>query len=179
MMSNKVKVSLAAIFLIFGAWFFLTPYLTVMAMRSAAEARDSAKLSGYVNFPLLKENLKTTLNVKFTPAVIREADNPFAAMGASIAAALISPMVDALVTPESLALIMKGDRPQPGKIGAPSPSPDAKTDTDTDSSMGYESFNRFVFTVKKKGETAEPVGFVFNREDLFLWKLSAIRLPAV
>lgn len=178
-MSNKVKVSLAAIFLIFGAWFFLTPYLTVIAMRSAAEARDSAKLSGYVNFPVLKENLKTTLNVKFTPAVIRESDNPLAAMGASIAAALISPMADALVTPESLALIMKGNRPQPGQIGAPSPSSDSNVGSDIETSMAYESFNRFVFTVKKKGEAAEPVGFVFHREDLFSWKLSAIRLSAV
>jgi hypothetical protein len=43
--------------------------------------------------------------------------------------------------------------------------------------MSYESFDRFVVTVKKKGSTEEPLGLVFNRDGIFSWKLSALRLP--
>jgi hypothetical protein len=174
-MTNKAKYSLAVVFIVFGVWFFFTPHLAVSGMRSAAEARDAARLSGYVNFPALKENLKATMNAKFISEVTKEKEaNPFAALGAAMAAAFINPMVDALVTPESLALMMKGDKPHPGKSGAQSQQSDSRADT----SMAYESFDRFVVTVKKKGETAEPVGLVFNRDGMFSWKLSAIRLPA-
>lgn len=173
-MTNKTRFSIAAVVIVFGVWFFFTPYLTVSGMKSAAEARDSAKLSGYVNFPDLKESLKATLNAKLAWDVTKAKDgNPFAALGAAMATAFINPMIDALVTPESLAMMMRGDKPHPGKNGTQSPQSDSSADT----SMSYESFDRFVVTVKKKGETGEPVGLVFNRDGMFSWKLSAIRLP--
>jgi len=88
--------------------------------------------------------------------------------------AFISPVIDALVTPESLAMIMKGDKPQFGmsKKESPKPAPDTET------SMSYESLNSFAVTIKKKNDTQEPVVLVFNRDGIFAsWKLSAIRLP--
>jgi hypothetical protein len=156
-----------------GVWFYFTPHLAVRGMKSAATARDSAKLSSYVNFPALKEDFKASLNAKLAAEMSKEKEaNPFAALGAAMAAAFISPLVDALVTPESLALIMQGDKPLLGKS-----KPQAqKTDTDTDTSMAYEGFNRFVVTVRKKDTTLEPISLVFNRDGLFTWKLSAIRL---
>ena len=173
-MTNKAKLSLVAVLIVFGVWFFFTPHLAVSGMKSAAESRDAAKLSGYVNFPELKESLKATFNAKLASEVTKEKDgNPFAALGAAMAAAFVNPMIDALVTPESLAMMMEGDKPQPGKGGSQS----SQSDSSADTSMSYESFDRFVVTVKKKGETGEPVGLVFNRDGMFSWKLSAIRLP--
>jgi len=172
-MTNKTKFSAAVVLVVFGVWFFFTPHLAVSAMKSAAEAHDSAKLSSYVNFPALKENLKATFNAKLASEVTKEKDgNPFAALGAAMAAALINPMIDALVTPESLAMMMKGDKPQSEKNSAPSTQAEQPADT----TMSYESFDRFVVTVKKKDETGEPVDLVFNRDGMFSWKLSAIRL---
>jgi hypothetical protein len=68
---------------------------------------------------------------------------------------------------------MKGDKPQPAKKTGQTKS----SDSDPDTSMSYESFDRFVVTVKKKGTTEEPLGLVFNRDGMFSWKLSALRLP--
>lgn len=173
-MTNKVKLSLAIFLTVFGVWLFFTPHLAVSGMKSAAEGRDAAKLSSYVNFPALKESLKATFNAKLASDVTKKDDgSPFTALGAAMAAAFINPMIDALVTPESLAMMMKGDKPQPGKSGTQSPQSDSSADT----SMSYESFNRFVVSVKKKGETGEPVHLVFDRDGLFSWKLSAIRMP--
>ena len=173
-MNAKTKLSVAILFVVFTTWFYFTPYLAVSGMKSAAEAKDAAKLSGYVNFPAVKESLKASFNAKLASQVAKEKDgNPFGALGAALAAAFINPMIDALVTPESLAMMMKGDKSQPAKTAAQS----KPAESDADTSMAYESFDRFVVTVKKRGSTDEPLGLVFNREGTFSWKLSSLRLP--
>lgn len=142
-------------------------------MKSAAEARDAARLADYVNFPALKESLKGSVNAKIAASTSKEmAGNPFGAPGMALAAAMIGPMVDALVTPENLSLMMKGSKPQPGRPAEESKSNDA----DVNVSMSYETFDRFVVTVGKKGATETPIGFVFLRDGLISWKLSALRL---
>ncbi len=182
-MSTKTKLAISIVFVAFSTWFYLTPYLAINGMKSAAETKDAAKLSGYVNFPALKESLKASFNAKLASEVTKERDgNPYAAFGAALAAAFINPMIDALVTPESLAMMMKGDKPQPAKnTDKPKPAKNTEmtksSDSDVDTSMSYESFDRFVMTVKKKGASEEPLGLVFNRDGLFSWKLSALRLP--
>jgi phosphotransferase system glucose/maltose/N-acetylglucosamine-specific IIC component len=176
-MSAKTKpvVFFVAVALIaFGTWFYFTPHFAVRAMKSAAEANDAARLSGYVNFPALKESLKASFNAKIAAEVTRESDgNPFAAFGAALAVAMVNPMIDALVTPESLAMMMKGDKLRPEEMAQRRPSAESEVDT----SMAYEGFDRFVVTVRKKGSDEEPIGLVFNRDGMFSWKLSALRLP--
>lgn len=183
-MNNKVKRAIALILVLFGAWFYVTPYLAVHSMRSAAAARDAVKFSSYVNYSLLKEDLKGTFKAKFAHQAAQEQGaSPFAAYGAAMALAFINPMVDALLTPDSLALLMSGDKFISNKAGGGprTPSVDAAakaSGNDTDISLSYESFNRFVVSVKKKNAAADsaPVGLVLHREGLFFWKLSALRL---
>lgn len=170
-----VPAAAALLVLAAVAWFFFTPHLAMRGMRAAVEERDSARLSGYVNFPAVKENLKASFNAKIAAETAREKDNPFAGLGAALAAAFISPLIDALVTPESLAMIMKGDKPEMDKgKGAPRKSP-----SDVETSMAYEGVNSFVVTIRKKNDpNGETVGLVLNREGLLSsWKLTAIRLP--
>jgi hypothetical protein len=92
-----------------------------------------------------------------------------------MAAAFVSPMIDALVTPESLALMMKGETPAPGST---SPARDSRSaELDADIAMSYEGLNTFVVTVTKRGEDEDPIDLVLRRDSLFSWKLSALRLP--
>jgi len=173
-LTNKAKFSIAAVLILFSVWFFFTPHLTVSAMKSAAEARDAAKLSSYVNFPALKDSLKASFNAKMVSEIQKKKDgNPFSALGVAMAAALINPMIDALVTPESLAMLMEGEKPGHERNTTAS----AQSEPNTETVMSYESFDRFIVTIKKKEKAGEPIGFVFNRDSLFSWKLSAIRLP--
>lgn len=60
-------------------------------------------------------------------------------------------MIDALVTPESLAMVMKGEKPEPAAKATKT-----KSDQDVDIAMSYEAFDRFVVTVKKKGSSDKP-----------------------
>jgi len=43
--------------------------------------------------------------------------------------------------------------------------------------IGYESFDQFAVSTKRKGVSGDPVTMVFQREGLSSWKLVAIRFP--
>ena len=178
-MNKKITNAIAALLVVLVVWFYCTPYLAVNSMRSAAEEKNAAKLSGYVDFPAVKEDLKATFNAKLSAQLGKEkGENPFADMGDAMAAALINPIVEALVTPESLAIMMEEDKekaPQPAGNDI-KPSSQAKK-PGVETSMAYEGLNRFVFTVTQKNESKGTIGFVFLREGIFSWKLAALRLP--
>ena len=175
-MKLKFQLALVAIVVaVLGVGFFFTPHLAVRGMKAAVEAQDAARISDYVDFPAVRESLKATLNAKMAAAVVKQTENnPFAAVAAAMVGAVVNSMIEALVTPESLAMMLKGERPHP-TAGEPkrrtSPGADASID------MSYEGFNRFLVTVTKKGTADEPIGFVFTRDGLISWKLSALRLP--
>lgn len=175
-MNKKITIALSALLVGLTVWLYCTPYLAVNGMRSAAEEKNAAKLSGYVDFPAVKEDLKANLNAKLTAQLGKEKGaNPFADMGEAMAEALINPIVEALVTPESLAIMMEGEKEQAQPAGNESKSSESKPGAET--SMAYEGLNRFVFTVTQKNETGGAIGLVFHREGLFSWKLAALRLP--
>lgn len=179
-MSNKTKLFIIALVVALGTWFYCTPYIAISSMKSAAEAKDAAKFSSYVDFPALRSSLKATFRAKLASNAAKTRKRGFfGTLGAAIQVAIINPiveklyinpMIDTYVTPQSLARMMKGESPQPKKGGAKSKP------IEPDYSMAYESFDRFVVNVKKKGSTQKPVGLVFYRHGLFSWKLSALRL---
>ena len=177
-MRSKIKPLIATALLGFSAWFYATPYLAVSNMKSAAEANDAERLSSYVNFPQLRENLKADFSAKLSGAAQRHPENGndgLQALGAAMAVALINPMIDALVTPASLGLIMQGRAP---RTGAPASAPAASTpEQSPEISMAYESYDRFVVSLRKKGSQDAPLRLVFRREQLIFWKLSAMQLP--
>lgn len=171
-MNRPLKFLAPVIVLAAASWLYATPYLAVNGMRSAAEARDAQRLSGYVDFPALKENLKGSLNAKITGDV-RASDNPLGAMGSALGAMLINPMVDMFVTPEAIAQLMRGQKPKLAGNSGGDGRPGAKAET----RMGYEGVNRFVVSVRKEGGDGEPVAMVMQRNGLASWKLVALRLP--
>lgn len=171
---SKFKRGLLGLAALAVALFYATPYLAVHQMRSAAAARDATRLSGYVDFPALRASLKTGVQARLVGQELNEAGQPTAAsaMGAAVAGALLGPMVDALITPESLGRVMQGQPPASAVIG---PGGEPATPGHLQTAMGYESPSRFVFSVKPQGE--EPVDLVLRREGLLHWKLAELRLP--
>ena len=156
------------------AWFYFTPHLTFRGMRAAIESGDAARFNDYVNFPALKDNIKGTLNARLVSATTpNRARSRYEDLGTALAAAMIGQLVDALITPESMAMMLKGEKPRPGVI----PSAAKSHDDAVDVSMKYETFDRFVVTARNRSGTDEPIILVFVRDGPFSWKLSAVRLP--
>ena len=201
-MTRKTKLAAAIAIVAFGAWFYFLPYIAFSGMKSAIDARDASRLAGYVNFPALKDSIKAGLSARIAARVSDTREKSlFGALGAALAGVFVDPLVDAFVTPESLAMILKAEMPKPAPPPARQPPPSAPappasppsapappasppppesatpTESKREQSMSYESFDRFVVSVKKKGSTDQPFSLVFTREGWFSWKLSALRMP--
>lgn len=174
-MRSRHKLSVAAV-LLAGLCFYATPYLALHQIRSAAAAQDAAKLAGYVDFPALRQSLKTGVQARLIGTERDEQGQPSRAhvMGAAVAGALLGPMVDSLITPESLARLLQGQQPMAAATGiGGEPAQPGKLQTH----MAYEGPDRFVFSVRKSGEDEEPVDLVLRRDGLLHWKLAELRLP--
>lgn len=175
-----------------ATWFYFTPYIAVHNMRKAAEAKDAVKLADYVNFPALRESLKASFNAKFVGEMAKaksdDRDNPFMPLVTMLTTVMIGQMVDAFITPEAIAAMMKGEeptlKPKPGSAPAATTAPSAPSTPaaaakeDLEVSMNYETIDRFVMTTKAtKADKTVVIAFVFTRDGLASWKLSAVRLP--
>lgn len=179
-MQKKIayRVIITVIAVVFGGWFYFAPYIAANNMKNAAEVNDPTTLSSYINFPSLKESFKANFNAILATEVIASKDNnPFEALGAAFATALINPMIDALVTPESLTMMMQGKKPSLMK-DLPKQEKKSGAALETEVKMAYESYDRFIISVNSKEGVDEPVVFILHREGLFTWKLASIRLPA-
>jgi len=173
-MSRKMRYLAIAIFVASGVWFYFTPHIAVSQMESAAEARDATRLSEYVNYVELKESLKTEFNTTLSTMARQKIDaDPLGALGAALVAGFVDPMIDTLVTPEGLAMMMKGNVSRNNRQVPASKS----SGVEVRMSTSYESFNRFIVIASPMDAQDEPVKLVFNREGLFSWKLSGVRLP--
>ena len=72
---------LVIVALMFG-WYWATPFYSVASLRNAALRGDARELNKYVDFSLLREDLKTQLSSLLLPRMAEGLRaNPFAAMG--------------------------------------------------------------------------------------------------
>lgn len=176
-MSKLIKVLIGFALLGTLGWFFASPYLAVKNMKEAADKRDATTLSSYVNYPALKENLKNTFAASISAKTEDKSGNPLAGFGAALATAFLSPMIDAIVTPEGLATMMRGQKPQAAGGATEPVTQDAPAENnDPDVSLGYESLNRFVVRVSPKDRPEQKTKLIFLREGLS-WKLNIVELP--
>lgn len=158
----------------FGA----TPYVAAHRLMAAAEARDAAALSGRVDFPALRANLKAELTRQLQGG--EAATGLRAALGGALASALVQPAVEAAVTPENLARLFAGQSPA---VASPDNRP--KHDTGpanaeraaTETRLAYETWDRFAITLRQAGRPAQPVTLLLERRGLWDWKLAGVRLP--
>lgn len=168
-----IPLATAGLVGIFGTWFYFSPYLTVYGMQQAAERKDATELSKHVNFPALKDNVKSTLKAQVVKEVTKQGQqgNPFALLGLGLAESYINSVVNTMVSPEGIAAMVQGQTPDSQNKNAKQATNSNKSEV----SMSYESFNSFVVHVKNKSAEKDKVSLVFLRDGLD-WKLSAIRL---
>jgi hypothetical protein len=186
------KIAFATVAVLLVAWFFATPYLALWSLKRAAENQDVQTLSQYVDFPALKESLKSSLRSKMTAAIAKtHNDNPYGnivgAGVAQLAVQTLDPVLDAIVTPETIAALLRGQRQESpssndgGNGEAASDNPLARvfpsTDKDTEISAHYANFDTFVITLKN-GKTEEAlISFLMKRQGIASWKIAGVMLP--
>ncbi|KFI07679.1 DUF2939 domain-containing protein [Massilia sp. BSC265] len=152
-----------------------SPHWQLYRMHAAVEARDVQSLSGYVDFPKLRESVKVQVMRRLGAdgALAQPRSNPFAAFGRAMALAAIDPVVDAAVSPRGvMAMLEAGDiRVQPKPDGPPPAASDAPREK-RNYDLSYRSWKQVVVERAEGG----GVAFLLDRHGLWSWKLAGVEL---
>jgi hypothetical protein len=153
-----------------AAWVYFSPQWTLSKMRDAAAARNATELSQYIDFPSVRESLKASVSRKLG-GVASALPAGLAALAAGVTNTLADPVIDYMVTPDSLALLLSGVAPGvDGQPAAAAPTSDFKTTT------SYDGWSTYVVSIKHD-QMPWPVELRLHRDGLTSWKLSSITLP--
>jgi len=168
---NKLVVVLAVMvpLLLLGTaavYLYFTPYFALQAIERAARSGDTTALAQRIDFPAVRASVKQQVVARIDQAAAPN-PNPLAAFGSALAGALSEPAVDALVTPDNLARMLRGE--SVGSVQGPTLRLE-----DSHVEFGYIGIDRF------QAITAPPPGgftLVLARDGWFDWKLVDVVLP--
>ncbi len=172
-MRPKVLLAIVSIgWLLFAIWFVATPYLAVWSLERAAAAGDANGISEHVDFVALRDSIQANTAQGIQGVARALPDSPLTQLGANIATAFAQTVVNAAVTPDTVAQILRGTRPG-------SASSASTPVGDFDLSMGYSALNRFVVEARRPGATDPPIQLIFTRSGFAGWRLTSLRDPAL
>jgi Protein of unknown function (DUF2939) len=171
---KKILITMGLVLL---AYLTAAPYITVYQIKAAAKARDGEALSEHIDFPSVRERMKSDLKAKFMDSILHgDAPNhPLAIFGSAFADTIINKMVDAYMTPSGVIYMMAGHPPEIVLDGEEVQAASTTEAPFKDATMAYESLNKFVVTAQNtKGETSR---FILRRRGL-TWQLAEIVFDA-
>lgn len=174
---KKILTIAALLFAALAAYVAAGPYITLHQIKTGVAQRDAAKLSGHIDFPALRLNLKNQFAAKImkkVPAQLQ--DTPLASWVVDLGSKLIDGMVDTYVTPDGLASMMEGRQPKliPFDSGKPRDPEQEKRLLLKDARHSFDSPSQFsVWVTESKGG---EIRFVLTRDGV-AWKLSNIVFP--
>jgi hypothetical protein len=143
-----------------GAWYFLSPAYAMSQLHDAAIAGDAKELEERIDFPAVRAALKADLRAELAD------DEPV--FGGAAVASIADQLIDAVITPQTMAVIVEHGRFSAGNAGA-------DTGQKTEWEVDREGFSRFRATpVLPAGETAPSM--VFELDGLG-WRVVEIDIP--
>lgn len=176
---KKTTLAAAVAAIAIAATAYASPYYALRQIKTALAERNADALAEHVDFPALRTSVKTQLEASMARSIAATAgsDNPLAALGQSIASAMLGKMVDAMVSPAGVVAL----------VNKSALSPQADTDTRADASAdgaqkkaeysaGYAGVNTFV--VRAKDGNAQEGALVLLRHGVWGWKLSSIEIAS-
>lgn len=153
---------------------YASPYWTLHQMKTAIAEKDADGLSEHIDFPALRESFKgqmmTMMQERLGSAGM--ANNPFAAMGQMMGAALVNQVVDAAVSPAGVMAMMEAGKVKPGTRPRPAADANGAIET-TDYSVDYRSWSKVAISTSQQ----DAGKFILKRTGLWSWQLSALELP--
>lgn len=168
--------------------YYASPYVALHEMQAAARAGEGDRLARHVDFPAVRESLKSQMQAMLTKRMLREdlKDNPFAAFGMLLAGSMVGMMVDNMVTTESLASIVNSGKPKP-PAGEDVSSVDQPTNSHSSNDTSkppritryYEGLGVFKVEMHDAETDKLMLTLVFNRDGWFGWRLKAIRMDVL
>lgn len=169
---RKWLIMAAAGLMALGAgWYFLSPSMAMSSLRSAALEGDKDELTERIDFPAIRQSLKDQFNAHLMAEMAKKKNDGFAGLGAAMAAAMVGPMIDGMITPDGMKTMVKaGKFPKPGDAVGPANDPDLKW------AVSRKGFDKF--TATPQGKNGQKVPTLVFKRDGFSWKLTDIEIPS-
>jgi hypothetical protein len=144
---KKFIITLSSLIVIgLGLYLASGPFITIYGIKSSIKEKDSDRLSTYIEFDLLKKNLKKQFNTEMLKVTSADPDNnPLGVMMAGFASQVVDGLLDVYLTPSSIALLLEGEKPDQYR----------------------SSFNRQNSATKETGEPLEEYRVKFVSHDRF------------
>jgi hypothetical protein len=175
---QKRILSAAAVLVVAGvaAYWYWSPYLAVRELRAAAVAADAERFNEHVDFPRLRESLKSQLSERMTREMGNRSGNNF---GSMLALALVDKMIDVAVRPETVMFALREGKFKVENTGPQEAQREEGERKKVVWSTERQGFDNVVFHAEGDGNGAgkDKIALVMHREGFANWKLTDIRLP--
>ncbi|MDN2710099.1 DUF2939 domain-containing protein [Janthinobacterium sp. SUN118] len=178
---KKITIAAAVAAVAIAATIYASPYYALHQIKTALAERNADALAAHVDFPALRGSVKTQLEANMANSIqaVAGSDNPLAALGQSIAGAMLGKMVDAMVSPAGVVALVNNSAVSPQEeAGAETGAAADGARNKAGYRAGYAGINQFV--VRAKDGKTQNGALVLQRHCIWGWKLSSIELaPAV
>lgn len=181
----KLKPLVAALAIVgvgVASYWYYSPYLTIHAMREAAQTKDADAFNERVDYPKVRESLKGQMSAMMAEKV-GQTDNAFAAFGTMLGMAVAHQAVEAFVRPEMVMRSMHSGsfKPVP-TMGQESASEGSGSDKKkVQWTLEHSGVNKVIAYAQKpdQPELKKDFGLVFERSSFSDWRLTEIRLSTL
>jgi hypothetical protein len=156
--------------ILIGAWFYWSPRLAARNLRDAAQSGDVEELQRLVDFPTVREHLKTDLKTSMMRSMDTADQSGLGSLGTAFGGMMMDGLVNEVVSPSGISALVRH-----GSLDtASTSSPRAPA---TDIRMGYRDLNTFVITTHDlDNPPSDTVNFVLKRRGLS-WRLVRVVIP--
>lgn len=150
--------------LIFAIWFIRSPIAALDSIKEAAQNESVQELNDLVDFTSLRSSIKLMLSTDTGDAIRKPTAG--SRLAHLLAGALASPVVDALVTPESLVFFLHGEMPSEHSSGDKRASAHITTD--------WHGLSLVELAIHPTENEKAKIALVMRR-DWLAWKLVGIK----
>jgi Protein of unknown function (DUF2939) len=163
----KIAAVAAALIVIASSalWYFESPAWTLKGMKDAAQSHDADALNAYIDYPALRDSLKSQLMARMITEA-RKDKSGFGALGMAVGSAMIGPMIDQLVSPAGMRAALLASRHEKAPAAA------SALHVPEQPVIVRRNFSEFVVT----GKDRPGSGLLFKRHGLS-WMLSGVEVP--
>lgn len=181
-MKKLLIIGVAGAVVLFGIAWAAAPVLAAQALIRAAKAGDEQKIEALVDFPSLRESLKAELNTELMERMSRDprvSESGLGGLGMMLAPMILSGAVDAVVTPQVVAqMVRTAEAPDPTRRTPAEPTEDKVEADDIHQAWGYRGLNEFAVTLTPRDQPDDHLALILERRGLFDWKLAAVDLQS-
>ena len=183
-----------------GGYWFASPYLALRSIEAAVVGRDGDRLNRMIDYPKLRETIKTDVVAVIRDAMAQQPDlkpeerTTAMAMSAAFLAPIANTVIDSVLTPDMVKGVIEGTLPPPNAT-EPDPTNPFQIDTTelqneieellsnnpetlqqgADLHLAYEGgLNMFRATITRQGIS---VGIILERRGFAHWQITDVDLP--